>query len=84
MEIMISFLQILMEMFQITQFDIFLLFKGHSKEKLKSLYQDMSINIPFEKFYEIYTQVIKEKYNFLYVNQHTCEFRKNFNEEIII
>ena len=66
------------------QFDIFLLFKGHSKEKLEGLYQDMSINIPFEKFYEIYTQVTKEKYDFLYVNQHTCEFRKIFNEEIII
>jgi len=66
------------------QFDFFLLFKGHSKEKMEELFNDMGINIPFEEFYKIYQQVTAKKYQFFYVNQHTCEMRENFNKQILI
>jgi len=66
------------------QFDYFLLFKGHSKEKMEELYGDMGINIPFEEMYKIYQKITAKPYQFLYINQHTCEMRENFNKQIII
>jgi hypothetical protein len=66
------------------QFDFFLLFKGHSKDKMEELYNDMGINIPFEEMYEIYKKVTEKPYEFLYINQHTCEMREKFDKEILI
>lgn len=66
------------------QIDFFLLFGGHSKEKLEVLYTDMGISMPFESFYDVYKNITKEKYQFLYVNQHTGELRHNFDKKIIL
>ena len=65
------------------QFDFFLLFKGHSKEKMKELFNDMGVAIPFEEMYKIYQQVTAKPYKFLY-HQHTCEMRENFDKQILI
>ena len=64
------------------QLDYWLLFKGHSKEKLESIYSLADLNVPFEDFEKIYELATEEPFNFLYIDTTNCTFRKNFNYEI--
>lgn len=62
------------------QIDYWILFGGHKMEKLKIIYDDADINIPFEDFINLYIDATKEKYNFLYIDTRDVTFRKNFNK----
>jgi len=66
------------------QLDFWLLFQGHSDEKLKEIYDLCNLSIEYEEFKEAYNQATKEKFNFLYVDTINQIFRKNFNEQFLI
>jgi hypothetical protein len=66
------------------QFDIWLLFKGHTLDKLEKIYGDIGCNLPFDTFYDIYRKITDEPYQFLYIDKTGCQLRKNFNELIEI
>lgn len=59
--------------------DIWLLFGGHSINKLETIYKDCDLKIPFDLFLNIYNYATSQPYNFLYVDKNKPEFRKNFN-----
>ena len=61
------------------QIDYWLLFAGHSDNKLEEIYKNANVNIDFELFKKLYKDATKEKYHFLYVDCNECEFRKDFN-----
>ena len=67
------------------QIDFWLLFKNHPRERLESLYADIGCNIDFEKFYEIYKNTTNGgDHQFLFVDKNQCQFRINFDKEIIL
>jgi hypothetical protein len=66
------------------QQDYLILFKNISKEKLKEIYTDISTPISIEEFYKVYNYCTKDKFNFLYCDLINDEFRKNFNQKIMI
>jgi hypothetical protein len=66
------------------QFDDIILLPSHRADKLKTLYQDMDLNITFEEFYEMYKDVTKEPYQFLNINVRNSTFRKNFEFNIMV
>ena len=64
--------------------DLWLIFAGHPEAKLKAIYDDADINIPFEDFQRLYKKATKHKHSFLYIDSERGEFRKNFNQKFII
>lgn len=64
--------------------DIFLLFGGHSENKLFEIYQNCDLQISFELFLQLYNNATKEKYSFLYVDRNNGEFRRGFNTQYFI
>jgi len=66
------------------QLDYWLLFQGHSDEKLKEIYDLCNLSVTFDMFKEIYKEATKEKYHFLYIDTVNHTFRKDFNYKIII
>lgn len=66
------------------QIDYWLIFKGHSEQKLKQIHSDMDLEFNFNKFLALYNYATREKYNFLYVDTRHNKYRKNFNIELSI
>ncbi len=66
-----------------SQIDYWLLFGGHSENKLEEIYKNCNLSITFEEFKAIYDLATSEKYHFLYINRNTDDFRKDFNSQII-
>lgn len=64
------------------QIDNFILFEGHSFQKIEDIYRDADISIPIDEFWRVYKFATDRKYSFLYIDCTTGEFRKNFNELI--
>ena len=62
------------------QIDYWLLFGGHKMEKLKIIYDDADLNIPFEEFIHLCEHAKAEKYNFLYIDVRDVAFRKSFDK----
>lgn len=63
--------------------NIFLLFTGHSENKLFELYENMDLIIPFGLFVKLYENATSKPYNFLYVDTKG-EFRKTFSTEYFL
>ena len=61
--------------------DFWILFSGHSEEKLLTIFRNCDLKITFDLFKALYENATAKKYNFLYVNKPRNEFRKNFNLE---
>ena len=59
--------------------DIFILFSGHSEDKLMEVYKNMELKIPFPLFIRLYEDATTKEYSFLYVDKKG-EYRENFNE----
>lgn len=66
----------------IRQMDNLIAFAGHDENKMMKFYKDLDLTIPFEQFYNMYKNVTKDKFQFLYVDVPDSSFRKNFNKEI--
>jgi hypothetical protein len=67
-----------------SQIDYWLLYQGHSEAKLEEIFGFLNLDIPFEKFKELYHNATKEKYNFLYIDRNDETFRKNFDMKYVI
>jgi len=67
----------------VKQIDYLLLFGG-LQDNLKELYEKLYNFTDYETFEKCYKFATAEKYNFLYIDFKAGEFRKNFNERIII
>jgi len=65
-------------------FDYWLLWGGHSFNKIETIHTNASLPIDLEEFYSIYINTTKNKFNFLYVDTVNNKYRKNFDEEIIM
>ncbi len=59
--------------------DIWILFGGHSLDKLEEVYQNAGLNISFDTFLDLYVDATSQKYSFLYIDKNKSEFRKSFN-----
>lgn len=66
------------------QINNWLLFPGHSIKKLEEIYDSSDPSISFNDFLDIYKYATHDKYNFLMIDTSNGEYRKNFNELIIV
>ncbi len=66
------------------QMDYFLLFKGHSSDKIEKIYKDADVSISLSLFEQMYKYATKEKYSFLYVDTRNDTFRINFNKAFLL
>lgn len=68
----------------ISNLDYMILFKGQDEEKLEKIHRRLDLGIPFEDFKKCYNYAVAEPYSFLYIDVRNDEYRKNFNEKIIL
>jgi len=61
------------------QMDVWIVFKGHSKDKLEAIHQNTDTNIPYDIFESLYQDATAQPYNFLYIDTNNDKYRKNFN-----
>jgi len=66
------------------QFDYWILFGGHDESKLEMVHNNASLSQDFESFKKIYDFATSKKYDFLYIDANQNEYRRNFNEKIIL
>ena len=59
--------------------DFWILFAGHSEDKLFTIFQNCDLNISFDLFQQLYKDATKKPYSFLFVDKNKNEFRRNFN-----
>ena len=64
------------------QIDYCLLFRAINQDKLKSIYKELDVSIPFETFIKIYEFATEKPYSFLYIDTNNGTFRRNFNLSI--
>ena len=65
-----------------TQFDYWILFKGHEDAKLEAIHKNAGLPIDFDFFKRLYHGATAGNYNFLYIDTLQNKYRRNFNEEI--
>lgn len=63
--------------------DFVLVFKGMPLVKLEQIHKDIDISTDFNKFKEMYDKATEHKFNFLYIDTRTENFRINFNESFV-
>lgn len=66
------------------QLDYFLCFRSFSVDKLEDIHKHLDLSIDFPEFLRIYQYATAAPYSFLYVDVRKDQFRKNFNEEIVL
>ena len=59
--------------------DMFVIFKGLNAEKVGVLYENMHLEISFERFLELYKVATEKKYDFMLVDVNNQAFRRNFD-----
>ena len=64
------------------QLDALIVFKKMPDDVLKVAYNDTQVDVPFEKFKDIYKIATEEPYSFLYVDRVKDEFRIKFDTVI--
>jgi len=69
---------------QLSQLNVILIFKSFPVEKLERMHDGLRLNIPLDKFLEIYDDATQDKYNFLYIDRDNNKYRKNFTDEYVI
>jgi hypothetical protein len=62
----------------IRQCDYCLVFKGESEDKLQKIHKDLDLSIDFDKFSKIYHNATKLKFQFLYIDARSEEYRRCF------
>lgn len=65
------------------QTGVWLLFGGHSPQKLLEIYESSDPSVSYEDFLKAYKFATAEKYNFLMIDSMNGEFRKNFDTQIL-
>ena len=61
------------------QQDYWLLFAGHSEDKLAKIFKDCDTRISFDKFVQVYKQVTSVPYQFLLIDVANDQYRRNFD-----
>jgi len=64
--------------------DIWLLFGGHTEEKLEEIWKSTDPVVDFDTFKQLYNDATAEQYNFLFIDKNTGQYRKNFNLEYVL
>jgi hypothetical protein len=64
--------------------DVWLLFGGHTDEKLKDIWESSDPVVEFDVFKILYNDATSEQYNFLFIDKNTGSYRKNFNQEYVL
>lgn len=64
--------------------DYMIMFKGQDDEKLELIHRSLDLGISLEDFEKLYHYAVEEPYSFLYIDIRNDEYRKNFNEKIMI
>ena len=59
--------------------DICLLFKSFNRLTLDKLRTKLDLHIDEDKLWELYEEITKKPFQFLYIDVVNCQFRKNFN-----
>jgi len=71
------------------QLDYWILFQGHSREKIDDIYKSANLSIPQDEFYEMYKFATEKPFSFLYVDttsgssKSSGTFRRNFDTIIL-
>lgn len=63
------------------QIDYWLLFGGHSPDKLEVIHRDADTRLTFEQFVRVYKKITKPDYQFLLLNTTEDEYRRNFDSK---
>ena len=61
-----------------------ILFKSFNEDKLRTIYDDLDVEIDFELFKRIYHFATSQQYNFLQFDVHRDRWIKNFTTEILL
>ena len=61
--------------------DFWILFGGHSENKLEEIYKNCDLQISFKLFLQLYENATSKQYNFLFIDRNKGQFRRNFNNE---
>ena len=61
------------------QIDDWILFKGHSKDKLESIHKDSDVEIEFDEFNNIYHHAVKPNYSWLHVDTRKNKLTQRFD-----
>jgi len=64
--------------------DYMIMFKGQDNEKLELIHRSLDLGISYEDFKKLYDYAVEEPYSFLYIDIRDDQYRKNFNEKLII
>lgn len=64
--------------------DYLLLFKKVPMKKLEEVWSKLNLDISLDTLKSIYAQATEKQYNFLYIDIRNEEYRKNFNELIVL
>ena len=64
--------------------DYMIMFKGQDDEKLELIHRSLDLGISLEDFEKLYHYSVGEPYSFLYIDIRNDEYRKNFNEKILV
>jgi hypothetical protein len=66
------------------QLKYWLVFKKISEAKLKEIYLNTDLDIPYDHFISLYDYAVSKPYSFLYIDTILPEFRQGFDTEINI
>jgi hypothetical protein len=64
--------------------DYMVMFKGQDDEKLELIHRSLDLGISLEDFMQLYHYAVETPYSFLYIDIRNDEYRKNFNEKIMV
>jgi hypothetical protein len=64
--------------------DYMIMFKGQDDEKLELIHRSLDLGISLEDFEKLYHYAVETPYSFLYIDIRNDEYRKNFNEKIMV
>jgi hypothetical protein len=64
--------------------DYMIMFKGQDDEKLELIHRSLDLGISLEDFMQLYHYGVSTPYSFLYIDIRNDEYRKNFNEKIMV
>ena len=66
------------------QIDDWILFKGHSADKLESIHKDADVEIEFDEFNNIYHHAVKPDYSWLHVDTRKNKLTQRFDGQVYL
>lgn len=66
------------------QIRVWLLFRNIMPERLKTIFESISCNLPFDLFEKMYKYATKEKFSFFYISHRNSDWRINFSRQFVL